>query len=409
MRILFTVLGYKPAYRFGGPVMSVSALAERLVAKGHKVIVFANNSNLGEDLDVPVNQPVDVDGVEVWYFTQKDFFKHWLPFIPYLSKSIGFMYNPRISKELDRLLPEVDVINTNNVWGYSTLAAARAGWKWRKPLFYHQRGGLVPTNLQFRYVKKQLYINLVVRPIMRRATTLIALTQFERESFRALGAETPCRIVPNGVEVGDYRQHPGRTAMPWKIPPQAQVILYMGRLHPTKGAERLLTAFLHMHAFHPDAILVMAGPDEWGYGAKFARQVQQAGLGERVIFPGMVSGELKLDLLARANLFCLPSDGEGFSMAVLEAMASATPVLLSPGCHFPEAERAGAGRVGPPDSVALVEALKDLLSVPERLKVMGQRGFELVRDNYSWDHITDQLLEVYREGIERHQAEMHKR
>jgi glycosyltransferase involved in cell wall biosynthesis len=400
---LFTALGYKPAFRLGGPILSVSTLAEKLVNRGHEVIVFASNSNLDEDLDVPVDQPVEVDGVEVWYFSRKDFFKRWLPFIPYLSKSIGFMYNPLISRQLDRLLPEIDVVNTQNPYSYSTCAAAWAAARWRKPLFYHQRGVFDPERLKFRSLKKRLFVDLVARPIMRRATTLIALTQAELENYRALGLETPCRIVPNGIEVSTYRHRPAMaTVLPWQIPPQAQVILFMSRLHPIKGADSLIEAFLQICVNHPSAFLVMAGPDEWGYLERFARKVQQAGVAERVIFPGMVSGEAKLDLLARADLFCLPSDAEGFSMAVLEALASATPVLLSPGCHFPEAERAGAARVVPPTPAALAAALVEMLNQPERLKVMGQRGFEFVRDNYSWDQVIDQLLYVFREGMARY-------
>jgi hypothetical protein len=61
LRILYTVHGYKPAYRLGGPVISVSEVAERLVRRGHEVIVFTSDSNLDETLDVPVNQPVKVD------------------------------------------------------------------------------------------------------------------------------------------------------------------------------------------------------------------------------------------------------------------------------------------------------------------------------------------------------------
>ena len=72
----------------------------------------------------------------------------------------------------------------------------------------------------------------------------------------------------------------------------------------------------------------------------------------------MVSGSEKLDWLARASLFSLPSAAEGFSMAVLETIASSTAVLLSPGCHFPEVETAGAGRIVPQDPAALAAALE---------------------------------------------------
>lgn len=212
-------------------------------------------------------------------------------------------------------------------------------------------------------------------------------------------------MVPNGIEVGAYRQHPGPLAGPLgQIPPQAQVILFLGRVHPIKGADRLLEAFLQIQARLPNAVLVMAGPDEWGCERKFQQTVSQAGLQDRVIFPGMVSGEAKLDLLARADLFCLPSDAEGFSMAVLEALASGTPVLLSPGCHFPEVETAGVGRVVSPTSKALAQAMVDLLSQPERLRAMGRLGVEFVSRHYTWDHITQQLLEVYLEGMQRYQV-----
>ena len=79
MRILFTVLGYKPAWRIGGPIVSVSALAEALARRGHEVIVFTTNSNLDENLDVTTNQPTDVNGVQVWYFERQEPLRRLFP------------------------------------------------------------------------------------------------------------------------------------------------------------------------------------------------------------------------------------------------------------------------------------------------------------------------------------------
>ena len=231
---------------------------------------------------------------------------------------------------------------------------------------------------------------------------LIALTGAEVESYRALGVQTPCRVVPNGIEAAAYRTRPRpELEACWGLAADAQVILFLGRLHPVKGADKLLRAFLAIHTQFPQAILVMAGPDEWGIESQFRRAIHQAGLSKQVIFPGMVSGGDKLDWLARADLFCLPSDAEGFSMAVLEALASATPVLLSPGCHFPEVEAVGAGRIVTPDLETLAGALADLLVEPGRLREMGCRAREFVAREYSWDHVADRLLDVYREGLER--------
>ncbi len=100
MRILFSVPGYKPAWRVGGPVVSVSSLAESLVRRGHEVTVFTTNSNLDQDLDVPTDRVVDVDGVQVRYFRRQEALKQYLPRLKYVSQSIGTLYAPQMPEAL---------------------------------------------------------------------------------------------------------------------------------------------------------------------------------------------------------------------------------------------------------------------------------------------------------------------
>jgi glycosyltransferase involved in cell wall biosynthesis len=401
MRILYTVHGYKPAYRIGGPIESVSAAAEMLVQRGHEVTVLTTNCNLDEDLDVPVDQPIDVDGVTVWYFRREEPLQKWAPFISYLSRSMGFLYAPKMAATLRRLVPQMDLVTTHLPFVYPTYAGARAARQARKPLFYYQRGVFGAEHLKFRSLKKRIYIELIERPIMRRATTLIALTEAEVASYRRLGVDTPCRVIPNGVDVRKYRIRPSaRPACLAGVADDTPVVLFMGRLHPHKGADRLLEAFTKLAAVHPKAVLVMAGPDEWGLVEQF-RQGVSGDIQARVLFPGMVTGDDKRDLLARADLFCLPSDGEGFSIAILEAMASSTAVLISPGCHFADVESRGAGRVVSTSAAALADAIIDLLSDRDRLRVMGERGLALVTADYTWEAIVSRIEAVYREGVER--------
>lgn len=402
MRILFAALGYKPAWRLGGPIHSVAGLAEGLVRKGHRVTVFTTNANLDEDLDVDVDRPQNVDGVEVWYFRREESIKKWLPWIPYLSRSAGFLYAPAMAEALDTTVPRVDVVHTHQPFIYPTWAAARAARRHGKPLVYHQRGVFDPAHLKFRSFKKSIYLAAVEKPTMRRATMLVALTTAEEANYRALGIATPCRVVPNGIEPGLYADgDASRANERWRLPREAKVVLFLGRLHPTKGADLLLDAFRAVADRVPRTVLVLAGPDEWRLEAKFRESAAAAGLADRVRFPGMVAGTEKLDLLARADLFALPSDAEGFSIAILEALVTRTAVLLSPGCHFPEAEAAGAGRVVRQNSGDFAEALVDLLSDPAGLAKMGECGRDLVRSRYSWDRITDAMVAIYEEGIER--------
>lgn len=398
MNILYAVHGYKPAWRIGGPALSVSWAAEALARRGHRVTVFTTNSNLTEPLDVPVNQPVNVDGVEVWYFEQRKTFER-LP-IPYLAKSIGFLYTPAMRAQLERTIHSFDLVHTHLPFVYPTFLAGRAAIRAKKPLFYHQRGMYDPARIRFRGLKKTVYIKLIEKPIMKRATTLIALTPQEEESYRALGVRTPVRIVPNGVHADEYRNEPDLQSRWSNI--GGTVILFLGRLHPIKGADKLLEAFLGLARDLPDTTLIMAGPDEWDLRAKYEQRAAAAGLSGRVLFPGTVLDEDKKDLLARADLFCLPSEAEGFSMAVLEAMASGTAVLLSPRCHFPAVGERRLGAVAENDPVAIASALRKLLADRRELANMGRRGREVVLSEYSWDAVIDRLLDVYREGMARH-------
>lgn len=403
MKILFAVHGYKPAWRVGGPVVSVSSLAEGLVRRGHEVTVFTTNSNLDEDLDVPTDCIVDVCGVNVRYFKRIEPIKRYLPHLKYFNQSIGSLYAPEMHAALDGLAPNMDLIHTHLPFNYPTLAASRAAKRWNLPLFYHQRGVFDPERLKFRALKKKIYLAIVEKPILRQATTLIALTGAEVDSYRALGINTPCCVIPNGVDTPLDRtvDSDNLASVTFGIEPHHIVVLFMGRLHPTKGADRLLLAFERIAEEFPNALLILAGPDEFDIERDFVLRVQERGLAHQVHFPGMVSGDEKSALLHRANLFCLPSDAEGFSMAILEALAHKTAVLISPRCFFSQVEHSGAGLIADPNVDALAVSLHKLLSQPDKLIEMGNAGYKLVAAEYSWNHITDKMIGAYEEGVDR--------
>jgi glycosyltransferase involved in cell wall biosynthesis len=385
VKILFVSSAYKGASRMGGPAVSIAATAEALVRAGHAVTVATTNANLDRNLDVPLNQPLDMNGVTVWYFERQEPLKRWLPFVPYLSQSSGFAYAPAMKEALPRFIADADVVDTQTPFVYPTIAAARIARRLGKPLFYHQRGNLIPSRMQRRQLKKKAYIALFEGRIMKRAAGLIALTEGEREAFAEFAPGTPCAVVPNGVEVPPPDPAaPARVAARWGIPIDAPVILYLARLEPWKGYEELLQSFARVGS---NAYLVMAGVDQSDARARWQLP--------RVVFTGPLSGQEKADVLHRADLFALPSHGEGLSMAMLEALAYGTAVLLSPECHFAEAASAGAGVIVPRGIEAWTAAMDELLRDPAQLRAMGERGRALAEREYSWDVIARRLAEVY--------------
>lgn len=399
MKLLYTISGYKPAYRLGGPIISVSSLAEKMAQKGHDVYVLTTNSNLDEDIDVPLGKVINKNGVKVIYNQRLNFSLKILNFVPYISKSSGFVYAPEMKKFLRSNIQSFDLIHTHLPFIYPTYIASCFANKYNKPLFYHQRGVLDPKRINFRSIKKKIYIKAFELPILKRANTLIALTKEEKENYEKLGVKTPCRIIPNGVDIKNYRTKPKNNLL-W-IQEDKKVILFMGRLHPIKGAKKLIEAFVDINEKVPQAILVMAGPDEYGLESELRTLVDKKNLSKRIFFTGMVTGEIKRDLLARADIFCLPSVAEGFSMAILEAMASSTAIIASRECNFDDIECHGAGKI---IENTKAEVSKSLIQFIENsdLKEMGRRGFELVRNEYSWDIIADNMIQVYEEGILRH-------
>jgi glycosyltransferase involved in cell wall biosynthesis len=403
MRILFSVHGYKPAWRIGGPAISVPALAEGLVQRGHDVTVFTTNSNQDANLDVCTDKIVDVDGVKVRYFSREEPLKRFLPNIKYFNQSIGSLYAPEMSEALQKISSSIDVMHTHLPFIYPTLATARAAKRGGIPLFYHQRGVLDPERLKFRGLKKKVYLSLIEKPILRQVTTLIALTEAERESYAALGISNTCRVIPNGIDLPDIRvdKLDAIAAENFNIEARHQVILFMGRLHPIKGVDRLVVAFERVASKFPNALLVLAGPDEYGIERDFFMRAQARGLTQRVRFPGMVSGLLKSALLHRADLFCLPSDAEGFSMAILEALAHKTAVLISPRCFFPEVEKFGAGMIVDATIDGVEMGLNKLLPQPDLLKFMGKSGYDLVKERYTWNRVADMMIDAYEEGVNR--------
>lgn len=406
-----TNIGWKPAVGLGGPLVSVAEIAERLVQRGHEVSVLTTDLGLDQRLDVARDQPVMVDGVRVWYLRRREPLQSLRRSLPYLADSIGFGYAPMLKSILERELSSYDCVNTQSPFIYTALATARSALRLGIPLFYHQRGNLLRTHLSRRQVKKRIFIELFEKRLMRGATTLIGLNEAERMAFSMWAPGTPCCVVPNGISLPSLRDATGavqRTEASWGISESARVILFLGRLHPWKRVDVLLRAFLRMGSHVEDAVLVIAGEDEAGIKEEWSVRIDHAGLRDRVRFMGAVTGKAKSDLLARADLFCLPSRGEGFSMAILEAMSFGTPVIVTPECNLPEVESRGLGRIAKGEPTAFGDAILAMLRDPVRL---GRAGVAARRfaEQHSWDTVVDRLVGVYSEGIDRHRRASRRR
>lgn len=109
----------------------------------------------------------------------------------------------------------------------------------------------------------------------------------------------------------------------------------MGRLHPMKGCEFLLGAFLDLAASDDSIALVMAGPDE-GQRPELEAMLHGHPAKDRVHLPGLVGGSLRLGMLADADIFAQCSRNEAASVSIIEAGYAGKPMLLTDKCNYPE-------------------------------------------------------------------------
>lgn len=287
-----------------------------------------------------------------------------------------------------------DCLHLHGVWDPVVFRAARLAQRVGKPYVITPHGMLDPWCLRQSRLKKAIALRLGYRSMLDRAAVLHALTTDEAGSFRTLGLMARVEIVPNGVSLADAEST--ANCDPFDLPGLGgrPYVLFLGRLHFKKGLDFLGDAFKVLARRLPDVHLVVAGPDE-GAKSDFIRRIVDGATANRVHVVGPLVGEEKWAALRGAACFCLPSRQEGFSVAVLEAMACGTPVVISPECHFLEVGSHGAGLVVPLDSGALADALSRILADPLAREAMGRSARNLIRTRYAWDRIVEQMNVVY--------------
>jgi glycosyltransferase involved in cell wall biosynthesis len=296
--------------------------------------------------------------------------------------------------ELSELIRANDLVHIHGLWQLPTLLGGWLSRRSHRPYMVSAHGMLESWALRHKQLKKAAYALLTEKRTLAKAWCLRALTFDEVDDYRRFGLSNPVAVVPNGVSVPDATPQAFLRAFPDLR--GRRLVLYLGRIHPKKGPDLLAKAWSLIASRFADAHLVFAGPDEGGTTSAIREIAAGSGIADRVTFAGLMRGEMKWSALAACDLFVLPSHSEGFSVAVLEALGSSKPVIVTPYCHFPEARERQCGWVTEPQLEPLAETLTDALSLGrEQLGQMGDRGRRLVAERYDWNVIGRQMAAVY--------------
>jgi glycosyltransferase involved in cell wall biosynthesis len=244
--------------------------------------------------------------------------------------------------------------------------------------------------------KKRLALALQMRSLIDSATFLHALNDEEVRGISLMGFRSPQEVVANGIFASEFEGLPIRGSFRAAFPKVGDrpFVLFLSRLHFKKGLDYLVESFARAAARVGDLQLVVAGPDAGGLAA-MERDVQARGLGERVHVTGPLYGESKLAALVDAEMFCLPSRMEGFSIAILEALACGCPVVISRQCNFPEVAANEAGIVTELDPAEISDRIASLAEDPGLRARLAANGRRMVHEQFTWPVIAKKMRDAY--------------
>jgi len=216
-----------------------------------------------------------------------------------------------------------------------------------------------------------------------KADLVIAPSARIRDTLRERGVRAPMAVIPTGVELDRFT--PGdraaaRAAL--DLPPEAPLLLYVGRLDREKSVERLLAAFQQVAAVLPTARFVLVG--QGTQAANLRDQAKRSPTGDRIDFRGVSPREALPPYYQAADLFLFASETETQGLVLAEAAACALPAVAVSASGVDEVVGNGeTGILTKADPRELADAAIGLLLDPERRRSMGEHARRLAEREFS--------------------------
>jgi glycosyltransferase involved in cell wall biosynthesis len=379
MKILRSIHSVNPA--LGGPIESVRQSSAVLIRRGHEVEIIS--------LDAPTDP--------------------WVRDCPIPVHALGpgrssYGYAPRFSRWIRERHARYDAVIIQGVWQYSSFGVWRALRGTPTPYFVFPHGMLDPwfkRTYPLKHLKKLLYWPWAEYRVLRDAAAVLFTSEEERRLARESFSFYRCNevVVNYGTAAPEIDLTSAREDFFSSFPRLRgrRFLLFLGRLHEKKGCELLLEAFRAIQnssGADPALDLVIAGPcADTGYREHLERMTGNAG---SVTFTGMLEGLRKWGAFRAAEAFVLPSHQENFGIAVVEALACGTPVLISNKVNICREIAANkAGYVENDDLAGTTRLIERWVeTAPDVRAVMKGNARECFARHFEINRATDSLLEV---------------
>ena len=387
MRILHIIPYFYPAWAYGGTCRAAWEVARATARRGHDVVVCTTDALDARRRAEPPSEVVE--GIEIHRSANLSNRLAWNRLFLPLTFEI----------DLARELGRTDVVHVHEYRSFQNVVALPAIERAGKPFILTAQGS-APLLLG-RFALKRVYDALVGKRLITQACRLHALNTMEQKQFlEAGGLPEQIFIAPNCINVDEYHTLPQSNDFRAKhdIAPGAPLALFLARINKIKGVDFLVSAFAEALSELPEAVLVVAGPDD-GFLPQVKEQIQTLGISERVRFVGYIDGAAKLEAFQAADVYVLPSTYEILGITLLEALACRTPVITTEQCGL--ADEIQQNRLGSVVGYGDVSGLKDelvrTLCNRETMRRDAERRREYVLVNFSWDTVAEKWEAVYAE------------
>ena len=405
MRI--ALLSYRSKAHCGGQGVYVRHLSRELVALGHYVEVLSEQPYPELDPGVVLTKLPSLDLYrEPDPFRTPRFseFRDAIDVLEFATTSTAGFPEPltfslRAARALRRRSGDFDVVHDNQTLGYGMLDITRAGppivTTIHHPITRDRRVDLSAARGWARLTTRRWYgFVSMQRRVARRMPHILTVSHSSaRDIVEDFGVD-PRRIevIPLGVEPEVFR-HNEDPRVPGRIVAMASADT------PLKGVATLLEAFAKLRTERTVELLLVTRPKP---GGRTEQLIDRLSIKNSVRFVSGLSDTELAEVVGSAEIACVPSLYEGFSLPTVEAMACGTPLVVSRAGAMPEvvgADGVCADLVTPGEVDELAQALAALLDDPERRRRMGLAGRNRALQTYSWRAVAESTADAYRRAI----------
>ncbi|HSE69381.1 MAG TPA: glycosyltransferase family 4 protein [Nocardioidaceae bacterium] len=404
------LLSYRSKPHCGGQGVYVRHLSRELVALGHEVEVFSGQPYPELDPGVRLTKVPSLD-----LYREPDPFRTPRPHeirdaVDVLEVATmwtaGFpepmTFSLRAARLLRRRLLDFDVVHDNQTLGYGMLGIARAGLPLvttiHHPITFDRRVDLASARGWKRLTTRRWYGFLAMQGrVARRLPQILTVSRSSARDIVSDFGVDPARVevIPLGVEPEVFL-HYRDPRVPGRIVAMASADT------PMKGVATLLESFAKLRTERDVELVLVTRPTP---GGPTEQIVERLSIGDSVRFVSGLSDSELAELVGSAEIACVPSLYEGFSLPTVEAMACGTPLVVSRAGAIPEVvgpDGECADLVAPGDAGELTAALAALLDDPERRARMGAAGRARALERYSWRAVAEATAAAYARAVDGH-------